>query len=90
MAPSSTARFSDYYVALGGGRLALPAELPAGEEWHGEHVLRWHNYYWKRPVFDRHTPRPLPELKADNSGADDDFVATAGPGGGLQTEPDLA
>lgn len=28
--PSSSARFSDFYAALGGGRIALPAKLDAG------------------------------------------------------------
>ena len=67
--PSSSARFAERFVALGGGRLGVAERLPAGEDWYGEHVLRWHNYYWRRPVFDRATRQPLPKLLATSGGA---------------------
>jgi len=80
--PSSSSRFAERFVALGGGRFGVAERLAAGGEWYGEHVVRWHNYYWRRPVFDRATRQPLPRLLATSGGAAGGGAA----GGGAEEE----
>lgn len=54
-------------------------------------MIRWHNYYWRRPIFDNHEPRPLPRLTPQRGSGDDvEFMATEGANGGLESEVEIA
>eukprot|EP00955_Chlamydomonas_euryale_P069183 360343-Chlamydomonas_euryale.AAC.1 len=63
---------SRFWAAVGTGTTSVPLSLAAGDEWCGEFVVRFHNRYWKEPVFGEEVMHPIAGIPAEQLEQDGD------------------
>ncbi|GFR40387.1 hypothetical protein Agub_g937 [Astrephomene gubernaculifera] len=55
----------DRVATIGTGYVASTKILPAGEQWHAESIIRFHDRYFPPPVFGDDSMPPLPPIPKD-------------------------
>ncbi|GIL71420.1 hypothetical protein Vretimale_2714 [Volvox reticuliferus] len=55
----------DRVATLGTGYIASTKKLEAGGEWHAESIIRFHERYWRPPIFGDDSVSPLPPISKE-------------------------
>eukprot|EP00803_Ostreobium_quekettii_P005817 evm.model.scf_128EXC.6 EVM.evm.TU.scf_128EXC.6 scf_128EXC:41751-50091(-) len=67
-----TAMWARYCAVLSGARIARPVRLKPGKEWYADQAIRFHQQYWREPVFGYSEDVPPPKFPDMDALGDND------------------
>ncbi|GLC44197.1 hypothetical protein PLESTB_000752300 [Pleodorina starrii] len=79
----------DRVATLGTGYVAATKKLAPGDEWYAQSVIRFHERYWRSPIFGDDSMPPLPPISQEllDEGGDEDEGEGADAYMGLPSDP---